>query len=69
MGILKKFYQSFFQYRFHFEKEKRVAEAKRLGYKNCVMPAANADAVKGVTGINIIAVSNIKEAVNELYKK
>ncbi len=49
--------------------QQRVAEAKRLGYKNCVMPGANADSIKGMTGINIIAVSNIREAVDALFNK
>ena len=49
--------------------QQRVAEAKRLGYKNCIMPRANADSVKGINGINIIAVSNIREAVDVLFIK
>lgn len=49
--------------------QQRVAEAKRLGYKNCIMPRANADSVKGISGINIVAVSNIREAVDVLFNK
>lgn len=49
--------------------KQRVAEAKRLGYKKCIMPKANADSVKGVNGIDIYAVSNIREAVDVLFHK
>ena len=49
--------------------KQRVAEAKHLGYKKCIMPKANADSVKGVNGIDIFAVSNIREAVDVLFHK
>lgn len=43
--------------------ERRCAEAARLGFKYCLVPK-NGDEVK-VTGIKLIAVANLKEAVKE----
>lgn len=41
--------------------DRRVAEAKKLGFAACIMPKVSADTLKDVTGIKIIGISNIKE--------
>lgn len=43
--------------------EQRVAEAKKLGFKTCIMPAVSVESVKNVQGIRIIGVKNINEAI------
>ena len=43
--------------------EQRVAEAKKLGFQTCIMPAVSVDSVKGVSGIEIIGVKTIREAI------
>lgn len=42
--------------------EQRVAEAKKLGFKTCIIPYVSVETVKGVNGINVIGVKTIKEA-------
>lgn len=42
--------------------DKRVQEAKKLGFKTCIMPAVSKKNLTEITGINIIGVNNIKEA-------
>ncbi len=44
--------------------QKRVQEAKKLGFSTCILPKANADSVKDVQGIKIIGVSNVAEAID-----
>ena len=46
--------------------EQRVAEAKKLGFKTCIIPEVCKDMVKGLTGIQVIGVKNIKEAIESL---
>lgn len=46
--------------------EQRVAEAKKLGFKTCIIPEVCMDMVKGLTGIQVIGVKNIKEAIESL---
>ena len=41
----------------------RVQEAKKLGFTTCVIPAVCMDSVKELTGIKIIGVNNVREAV------
>ncbi|MBQ9119370.1 MAG: DNA repair protein RadA [Lachnospiraceae bacterium] len=45
--------------------EQRVAEAKKLGYENCILPAANLEHMKKLQskqeGIKLIGVRNVKE--------
>ena len=43
--------------------EQRVAEAKKLGFETCILPAVSADVVKNIKGIEIIGVKNISEAI------
>lgn len=44
----------------------RAAEAKKLGFEVCILPAVCMDAVKDLKGIQLIGVSNVKEAINLL---
>ena len=45
--------------------EQRVSEAKKLGFTTVVLPASNlSDRLKGMAGLEIIPVSNIKEALD-----
>lgn len=42
--------------------DKRVQEAKKLGFTTCILPAVSKKNLTEITGINIIGVNNIKEA-------
>ncbi|HHW47546.1 MAG TPA: DNA repair protein RadA [Clostridiaceae bacterium] len=49
--------------------DKRIMEALRLGFKNCIIPAGNIKVVrqiKGLEGINIQPVENVREALDVL---
>lgn len=43
--------------------EQRVAEAKKLGFKTCVLPKVQEGTVKNVEGIRVIGVKNVNEAM------
>lgn len=43
--------------------EKRVQEAKKLGFTTCVLPAANADTLKEIKGICIVGVMSVQDAI------
>ena len=42
--------------------DQRVAEAKKLGFKRCVLPKVSIDSLKDTSGIELIGISNVKEA-------
>ena len=42
--------------------DQRVAEAKKLGFKRCVLPKVSMDSLKDTSGIELIGISNVKEA-------
>ncbi len=42
----------------------RVAEAQKLGFKRCIVPAGSLKTLKGIEGIEIIGVRNLKEAMD-----
>jgi DNA repair protein RadA/Sms len=44
--------------------EQRVREAAKLGFTTCILPATNATNIKGITGIKLIGVSNVKESID-----
>lgn len=44
--------------------EQRVAEAKKLGFETCIIPAVSKNMVKGIKGIKIIGVKNVSDAMN-----
>ena len=46
--------------------EQRVLEAKKMGYTTCILPRASMRSVKNVTGIKLIGVRHIGEAVAQL---
>jgi len=45
----------------------RVNEAKRLGYKRCIIPASDHKSLKNITGIELIGVDNVSQAFEELF--
>lgn len=49
--------------------KQRVAEAKRLGYRCCVIPKVNYESVADIADIGIIGVSNVKEAVGIMLQR
>ena len=45
--------------------ESRVREAAKLGFKRCILPKSNIDdSVKKVSGIELIGVKNLNEAID-----
>ena len=44
--------------------EQRVMEAKKLGFATCVIPSVCMDSVKEISGIKIIGVSHVGEAMD-----
>ena len=44
--------------------DQRVAEAKKLGFETCIIPAVSMDIVKNIKGIRVIGVKNISDAMN-----
>lgn len=44
--------------------EQRVAEAKKLGFKTCVIPAVSVKSVGEVDGVTVIGVKSVGEAVS-----
>ena len=46
--------------------EQRVAEAAKLGFKRCILPSVCLGAAKSVKGIELIGVSNVKEALEAI---
>lgn len=45
----------------------RVNEAKRLGYKRCIIPVSDRKSLKNITGIELIGVDNVAQAFEELF--
>ena len=46
--------------------EQRVAEAKKLGFKSCIVPKVSEDALKGAVGIRVIGVGSVNQAISVL---
>ena len=46
--------------------EQRVAEARKLGFKSCIVPEVSVGALKGIEGIRIIGVKNVNQAIGVL---
>ena len=46
--------------------EKRIIEAKKLGFKRCLIPSSNLKGIKKIDGIEIIGVSSVKEAIYKI---
>ena len=48
--------------------EQRILEAKKLGFKNCIVPGSNLKTMSKISGINVVGVSTVKEAVDYISK-
>ncbi|MBE5899882.1 MAG: DNA repair protein RadA [Lachnospiraceae bacterium] len=48
--------------------DKRVLEAKKLGFEKCIIPEVSLKEVKDIEGIEIIGVKNLSELSKTLYK-
>jgi len=46
--------------------DKRINEAKKLGFKKCIVPMANMKSVKEIKGIEILGVTTVKEAIEKI---
>ncbi|MDD4067018.1 MAG: DNA repair protein RadA [Clostridia bacterium] len=46
--------------------ENRVKESEKMGFKKCIIPKSNKDSIKGKYVIEIIGVSDLKEAIDEV---
>lgn len=44
--------------------ENRVAEAAKLGFTTCVLPAVNAGQIKGKQGMHVIGVKTVRDAID-----
>ena len=44
----------------------RVSEAKKLGFRRCILPRVCLDGVKDIAGIRLIGVDNVQEAIEAL---
>jgi DNA repair protein RadA/Sms len=47
--------------------EKRIIEAKKLGFERCIVPNANIKAVEKIKDIRIYGVSHVKEVISILF--
>ena len=46
--------------------EQRVAEAKKLGFETCILPEVSLKMVSGISGIKLVGVRTISDAVNTI---
>ncbi len=46
--------------------ENRIKEAEKMGFKKCIIPKSNKDSIKNKYVIEIIGVSDLKEAIDEV---
>lgn len=47
--------------------EKRIIEATKMGFRRCMIPKANVDPYEKNTGIEVIGVEHVSEAINILF--
>ena len=47
-----------------YNEQKRVAEAKKLGFKTCIVPAVALKSIGKVDGIEVIGVNSVNQAMN-----
>ena len=47
--------------------ENRIAEAEKLGFKRCLIPAANLEKLKKFDKIKISAYTNIRDVINDIF--
>jgi DNA repair protein RadA/Sms len=48
--------------------DKRVMEAKGLGFTTCVVPSSNKSSLESIDGINIIYAGSVDEAIKNVFK-
>lgn len=46
--------------------DKRIGEAKKLGFKKCFVPVSNLKSVKNIKGIEIIGINTVREAIEKI---
>ena len=46
--------------------EQRVLEAKKLGFKRCILPTVSMKGLSEIQGIELIGVANVQEAANQI---
>ena len=49
--------------------EARVNEAKKLGFKKCIIPKSALQALHNIDGVNLVGVSDVKEAIRKVQEK
>ena len=49
--------------------EKRLKEAEKLGFKTCIIPENNKKDLKDKYKLDIITISNVRQAMNEIFKQ
>ena len=49
--------------------EARVNEAKKLGFKKCIIPKSALQALHNIDGVNLVGVSDVKEAIRKVQKQ
>ena len=47
--------------------ETRVAEAKKMGFKRCLVPDSNLKRMSGIKGIELVGIKTVSEAVEALF--
>lgn len=48
--------------------ENRVNEAFRMGFKKCIVPQGNVKALKGFTGMSVVGVEDLQQAMREAFR-
>lgn len=43
--------------------EQRIQEAKKLGFRKCILPKVSMDGLTGMEGVSLVGVSSVKEAI------
>lgn len=46
--------------------EQRILEAKKLGFSTCILPEVSKASLKGIEGIQLIGVKNVKDAIERM---
>jgi DNA repair protein RadA/Sms len=46
--------------------EKRIQEAQKLGFKSAIIPSGNLKGIKQSDNIKVVAVDNVKDAIQKL---
>lgn len=48
--------------------QQRVQEAKKLGFKTCILPKANVEAIGNVDGIRLVGVADVGDAIRTIMR-